>query len=148
MTAIFISPPSLVVSYPVTIVTKHHRHKCATLHISPSRLYLSRGFPPKFSYLGSWDIALHARNLTLHEKAIQLDVNYDGADKLSLHTEDASDIYATIMGCSDKLKPIEEEQKLNIDSLVPSSRRRLASMPTSIRYEMTLHSFSSRKTST
>lgn len=133
----------IVVSYPVTIVTEHQGSISATLHISPTRLYLSRGFPPKFGYLGWWDIAHHAKNLTLLDNIIQLDVIYDGSDKLTMTTEDASDIFATIKGCYSKLKSADEPE----ENLV-SIRKRLGSLPTSIRGERSLGSFSGRKPST
>jgi hypothetical protein len=133
----------LVVSYPVRIITKQNGRKSATLHISPSRLYLSRGFPPKFHMLGSWDIALHANNLVLLNRSIQLNVNYDGTDRLTLATDCARDIFETIYGCYGKLTP-PNDADVNMDRIVPSSRRRLASMPTSVRNEMSLRSVSGR----
>lgn len=135
----------LVVSYPVRIITKQNGRKSATLHISPSRLYLSRGFPPKFHMLGSWDIALHANNLVLLNRSIQLNVNYDGTDRLTLGTDNARDIFDTIYGCYGKLTP-KNDANVDMDMIVPSSRRRLASMPTSVRNEMSLRSVSGRST--
>ena len=134
----------VVVSYPVAIATKHDRRKPAMIHISPTRLYLTRGFPPKFLYLGTWDIALYGQNLVLVDSGIHLDVHYHGEPGgLTLVTEHASDIHAIVTGCLGKMSPAQEPQ-VNIDRLIPHSRRRLASMPTSIRNELSLRLASNR----
>ena len=96
--------------------------------------------------LGSWDIALHANNLVLLNRSIQLNVNYDGTDRLTLGTDCARDIFETICGCYGKLTPKKDADVVDMDVIVPSSRRRLASMPTSVRNEMSLSSVSGRST--
>lgn len=96
--------------------------------------------------LGSWDIALHANNLVLLNRSIQLNVNYDGTDRLTLGTDSARDIFETICGCYGKLTPKKDADVVDMDVIVPSSRRRLASMPTSVRNEMSLSSVSGRST--